>query len=149
MNTVAPPCGLCIPVVVATDTLDQGIHDGDTIKLRPTWSQLTFPLRLIDCWCPEVQIRGLARNYPREKQQRILAAGHAARAALIQLLRPNPELRFAIPFDLVSNGNILELISFSRILGHLWANDIHVAEYLISKGHAFRTKEKGIAAGLA
>ena len=146
--TPPPPIGLCIPVQVASETYQQGIHDGDTVKLHPSWSKLVFALRILDCWCPEVQIRGKAKEFSQEKKDRILRVGQAARDELSDLLS-NRDLRFAVPFEIVQNYNIFDMLTFGRVLGHLWADEIHVAQHLVGKGLAFRTKQECIDAGLA
>lgn len=97
--TAPPPIGICFPVQLARETRDEGIYDGDTVKLRAYWSDRVFSARLLDCWAPEIVLRGNARTYSLAKQSRILAAGQQARDRLVQLLTSTEDLRFAIPFS--------------------------------------------------
>lgn len=142
----APPYGLCLPVRLSGEA---AIYDGDTLKLKPTWSELEFTLRLLDCWCPEIEMRGKARDYTVQRQAKIKQAGVAARDELQRVLSDASRLSFAIPFTIFSDLKMSQMLTFGRVLGHLWADDINVAAHLVEKGLAFRTKTECMQAGLA
>jgi len=144
-----PPVGICIPVRIAEAARKGGITDGDTIRVHPAWSQLEFPVRLLSCWAPETRIRGNATQYGIDKQKKILAAGAASQLGLAELLGSGSDFRLAVPFSLIREANIFDLMTMGRLLGYLWVEDVNVSLWMCARGFAFATKEELLAADLA
>lgn len=139
-----PKPGIVFPVEV------ESVHDGDTVQIRRIGSDLIIPLRLLDCWAPEVSIRGNARAFDDAKQSRIIEAGLAARDALRGLaMDPNASCVVEIPFATIRDRNLMDLFTFGRLLAFLWVNDENASRYLVDRGLATATKEELIEKGLA
>ena len=141
-----PPVGIIFPVLIAEETYKSGIYDGDTVKVRRLGSKFFFPVRIIDCWCPELIIKGKAKSLPVRQQKRIVKAAEAARESLVDLLHMHKPLLFHLP---VLSWDLSELITMSRVLGNLWAGNYSVAEWMVEHGHATRTKKELSERGLA
>lgn len=96
------------------------IVDGDTVDVEIT---RVVRVRLLDCWAPE----------------RYSAAGPASTANLKKLLE-NVHVTLWVP---VYSGEVADIWTFSRVLGHLWSTadaDKSVSQLQVEQG--FATKEK-------
>lgn len=151
----APAIGLCIPVTIASETFNEGITDGDTVRVHRSGSDLHFPVRLLGCWAPETKIRGNAVAYDQAKKMRIVSAGRIARDGLVQLLGgQSKEIRLHVSFDIIKGKDITDLITMGRILGELWvingdvSGDVNVSTWMCERGYARATKEELEQAGL-
>jgi len=95
------------------------VIDGDTIEIE---IRRTMRVRLIDCWAPE-------RN---------TSEGPAATANLRRLVG-NGNVTLFVP---LKSGDVSELFTFGRILGHVWpeGSNRSLSELQVDQG--FATKEK-------
>ena len=100
--------------IIAGDTVDVEISR----KVR---------VRLKDCWAPEKRSRDIV-----EKQKGMAAFSHLA-----TLLHEEDVVLF-IPAD--EQGEIKDIFTFGRVVGHVFLNEEDMSEHMIESGHA--TKEK-------
>lgn len=99
------------------------VRDGDTVVVRT--GSLSWAIRLIDCWVPE--------------------RGETARKAAsftYNWCSANKELIVHIPWPSGKSDNVLSYLTFDRIPGHLYANGESLAEALVERGLAGKTKEE-------
>ena len=117
-----PTHGLSIPIQIVD------VYDGDTLTVE---IKFRVKVRLLDCWSPEVRTRDL------EEKKRGLAARDFVRGIAL-----NKKGTLWIPSRNVKTiGNLL---SFDRVLGHIWVSDDKksLSETVVEAGHATKTKVK-------
>ena len=125
---IAPPPGITLDAKVLR------ILDGDTFEAR-ILIPIVFKVRLIDCWSPEVTLRG--NTTPEEKLR-----GLEAKAYLEQLIDGQP-VRVHVP----GRRRLEDMSSFGRVLGRAWitAEGIplprDISSRMIEAGHATKRKE--------
>jgi len=112
------------PIGFTTKAKVTRVIDGDTIDVEITRK---IRVRLKDCWAPEKRSRDIV-----EKQKGIAAFSHLA------TVLNDKEVVLFVPAD--ENGEIKDIFTFGRVIGHVFLNDEDVAEHMIQTGYA--TKEK-------
>lgn len=126
--TQRPPTGICVPVEY------ERARDGDTIEVRLCGGALTWAVRLIDCWCPELH-RGS------DDSRRVARAG---RDYVNETLRSadSGDLHWFVPLPKgsVSGANILKLTSFDRLPGYLFIGSKTLNQILVERGFASTAK---------
>ena len=113
-----PPLGVVARAVV------ERIIDGDTLQARIEWP---FRIRLVDCWAPEV--RGSERE-----------AGQASKEHLEKLAPVGSPVVVAI--DSEKADSLGDLLTFGRIVGHVWREGDVESLSQIMVGAGFATAEK-------
>ena len=112
--------GHCGPAFVS-----KAAHDGDTVYLTPLGGRLIWPIRLIDCWAPELRDPGGIEA--RDHCRKLLAAA----AGKIWMEIPAPR----------SKAWPLADLSFERVPGYVWLNETTTLnEAMIAAGHATPTR---------
>jgi endonuclease YncB( thermonuclease family) len=100
-------------------------HDGDTVYVTPHGGILEWPIRLIDCWAPELSEAGGIEA--RDHCRKLLAAA----AGKLWLFIPPPRHQKWPLADL----------SFERVPGYVWLNETTTLnEAMIAAGHATATR---------
>lgn len=113
-----PPPGLCIPVVV------HQVRDADTIVVRLPRSPYRWPIRLIECWAPELKTE----------------AGKKAKAFVEDVVADVDQLYLWIPAP-GEVENLLKNLTFDRLLGHLFIDsETTLSEMIVRAGHATQHK---------
>ena len=112
-----PQHGLSLPVHF------HRCRDGDTVEVRLSLSERVWAIRLIDCWCPEL-------NKPGGLEAKAFAQGVLGAAGELTLFIPMPHYV----------DNLLKNLTFDRIPGHLFVGDDNLASLLIAAGHATEAK---------
>lgn len=129
--TQCPPYGVCVPVTFVR------VRDGDTIEVQILGGAMTWAVRLIDCWCPELH-RGSEVLRKLARAAREFAGDVCARA-------DDGDLRWFVPAPKLEAGvtglNILAHISFDRVPGYLYVGPSQTLnQMLVEKGFASSTK---------
>lgn len=96
---------VCPPRGITLDAVCSRVIDGDTIVCRTV---IQYRVRLLDCWAPESRTKDL------EEKRR----GIAAKERLISLAERQP-VRVHVP----STGSLSDIMTFDRVLGHVWLID--------------------------
>lgn len=91
-------------------------HDGDTVTVE---IRRQFEVRLKDINAPELKDEG----------------GVQARDFLTALLKDQP-LTLFVPA--VHDDKLMDSLSFTRVVGELWAGEINVGNHMVAFGHAQR-----------
>ena len=102
------------------------VIDGDTVDVEITRK---VRVRLKDCWAPEKKSRDIV-----EKQKGMASLAHLA--AVID----DKEIVLFIPAD--DKGEIKDVFTFGRVVGHIFYNEEDMSEHMIESGHATRYKVK-------
>jgi endonuclease YncB( thermonuclease family) len=112
-----PPFGLHLPCNVVR------VIDGDTVEIGLPGSTYQWKLRLIDCWCPEMNT----------------AKGKAAKAAAEELLKEATCSVFIPAPKHITN--LLKNLTFDRIPAHLFIGpDMTLNSAMCLAGHATKKK---------
>lgn len=116
-----PPLGLTKACQVVS------VVDGDTLDVEVRY---VVRVRLLDCWAPESRTRDAC-----EKQR-----GLAAKLHLEALAAPGSPAVLFVPGT--PSGELAELITLGRVLGHVWIADDprSLSERQRTSGHATATK---------
>jgi endonuclease YncB( thermonuclease family) len=115
-----PPLGLYLPVRL------HRVVDGDTIEIKFRLSERIYPIRLLDCWAPELKDPG-----GQEAKQFVKDYLSKCRFDIV-LYIPLPKDPF----------KILKMLTFGRILGHIFVSQNEtLSEVIVSSGHATKTKQ--------
>jgi len=112
-----PPFGLCLPCCVVK------VRDGDTVEVSTIGGGMVWPIRLLDCWAPELRTPG----------------GEAAKKAAEHYLEQGPvSLWIPAPDDLT---RLTKLLSFDRVPGHLFIGSTKtLSSMMVAGGFATRTR---------
>lgn len=115
-----PRVGLCIPVRYSR------CRDGDTVEVSLPQSAYVWAIRLLDCWCPELNKPG----------------GREAKEFAESVLEDCEDLFLFLP--IVSPiTNIAKILSFDRLVGELWVSPTQTLnEMLVEAGYATRAKTR-------
>jgi len=113
------------PGIVARALVDRVI-DGDTLVLHVQWP---ITVRLQDCWAPEMRGEDAVD-------------GAASRRQLLDLVPVGSSVLVEIQSE--HAGNLGDLMSFGRVVGHVWAEgeESHVSEQMVAAGYATSEKER-------
>lgn len=116
-----PPLGLAKACQVV------GIVDGDTLDVEVRY---VVRVRLLDCWAPESRTRDACEKL----------RGQAAKLHLEALAAPGSPAVLFVPG--AESGEIAELITLGRVLGHVWIGDDprSLSERQRTAGHATAKK---------
>ena len=99
--------------------------DGDTIEIQFPGSERVWKIRLIDCWCPEL-------DTPKGKEAKQYAEK-------IMKGCMNPVVYIPIPRDIY---NLLGNLTFDRILGYIFVGEaMTLNEIIVLAGHGTKTKK--------
>jgi endonuclease YncB( thermonuclease family) len=123
-----PPRGLCQSCDVVQ------VIDGDTLEVQIT-PAYRWRIRVLDCWTPES--RGPKRTPAGDR-----AKAHAAKLIAEAKAAGQPFCVF-VPFDFHGHDepiNVLRLVTFDRVLGHVYVGEESFAEKMIAAGHATKNK---------
>jgi len=111
------------------------IHDGDTLTVEVT-RQIT--VRLKDCWAPETGMRNGNRRITHDERER----GQQSRDELERLLNecggvvtlfvPTTKDRSSIDAELA--------LTFGRVVGEIWDEDLNIGDELVRRGFATAKK---------
>lgn len=116
-----PPPGLCLPVTIAE------VRDGDTVVVQLPRSPYKWPVRLLECWAPEL-------NTPEGKKAKAFAQEVLFDIDQLYLWIPAPQ----------EVEVLLKNLTFDRLLGHLFLDsETTLSEMMVRTGHATKDKPKG------
>lgn len=111
------------------------VIDGDTLIVRPRGFTSEVRVRLLDCWCEE-----LNSGSPEEREQ-----AHRAWKFSESRCEINREhLTLHVPFPKEALGiwdGLMKALSFGRVHGHIWLDDDHTLEESLIK-HGLALLEK-------
>ena len=102
------------------------VLDGDTVEVE---IKRTMRVRLLDCWAPETRTRDEAEK----------AKGLKAKSCLKQLVG-DKEVTLFIPTE--DEGELQDLLTFSRFLGRIYINGFDVGERMVQLGLASPQKKE-------
>lgn len=122
----APPQGLSLPCTFVN------VVDGDTVDVRV---QLTFRVRLLDCWAPESHETGR----PGEKAAGLVAKQDLAGKVLAKT--------GTVWIPIAGATQMLDVMTMERVLGRVWVDgmDQDLSEWQRRRGNASRTKAEELA----
>lgn len=109
------------PLGVTTRAHVTRILDGDTVELE---LRLPIRVRLLDCWAPELRT----------------LEGPAAKEALAKLLPVGSKVVLHVPTD--KARNLADVLTFGRVLGHIWRKGKNASAEMVKQGHATKDKQK-------
>lgn len=116
-----PPLGLYLPVRF------HRVVDGDTIEIKFRLSERIYPIRLLDCWAPEM------------KESGGLEAAEFVKDYLTGL-RTDLVLFIPLPKD---PFKIFKMLTFGRILAHIFVSQTEtLSEVIVQAGHATKIKQR-------
>lgn len=123
------------PKGIVTDAKVINVVDGDTIDLK---IEKIIRVRLRDCWCAETRTRDLE-----EKQKGLAAKDHmedllGKRFVYFGRKRFDKDVVLFIPAD--EDGEIKDVFTFNRVLGHVFVDGEDVSERMVMDGHATKKK---------
>lgn len=110
----APPPQLSIPCTITE------VYDGDTVTVSVT---LPLRVRMLDCWAPELSDPGGAESRDH------LKAAASGKAAILQI-------------PLAKADRLDDVLTFGRVLGYLWVDDINLSTLQVGKQHATRSRPR-------
>ena len=117
-----PEPGFCAPVYFVR------ARDGDTLEVCIQGTALTWAIRLIDVWAPELH-SGEQRQQAAASKAFLEETMHAADPSQLRLFVPPPKTL-----------NVLASLTFDRIPGYIWIGDVCLNELIVAKGYASSTK---------
>lgn len=101
------------------------VIDGDTVVVAVSDSGREYPVRLLDCWAPELSEPG----------------GREAKAAAERIIRAAKKTFLSMPWP-DDSAHPLAVLSLGRILAHVFVGPGRtLSELMVRHGHAFATKE--------
>lgn len=109
-----PPHGICLP------TRNIRVIDGDTVECDFLGGRVK--VRFMDCWCAEDRDEG--------------GPGDQAKNFLETLIEDRTDLSLYVPIE----SAVHRMLTFSRLLGYLFAGQRSVSEIMVSSGHAMKEK---------
>ena len=108
-----PPFGVAMPCKIIE------VYDGDTLVIESVGGG-RLRVRLLDCWAPELKDPG----------------GIAARDFCRLAVEQSIETAIWIPFK----ANIAAMLTFGRVLAHIYCNGHNLTELIVAAGHGSLTK---------
>lgn len=115
-----PPYGLTLPCIV------RRVIDGDTVEISLPGSDRRWPIRLLDCWAPEL---------PTE-------AGQIAKRAAEELVADADQTSVFLPAPRDAM-KLLAMTTMGRLLGHVFLRtDQTLSEAMVQRGMAFKEKPR-------
>lgn len=127
-----PPFGVCVPAKV------ERVYDGDTVWVR-AWNPTTnttsidaHAIRLIDCWCEELDSPDPAKR----------AAAERAKAYAEALLPVGQPCTVFVPFRAKGKTfSLMDVITMGRKAAHVFTDRGEVSSLMVEAGHATREKQ--------
>lgn len=119
-----PRSGITLPVELSR------VIDGDTIEVHRLGSNAVYKVRLLDCWCAEMNTED----------------GRRAKQYAESVLRKAKELYVSIYFDSL-DGDLIDVVgkltTMGRVLGDIWVDDdTTLSQVMVNGFHATKTKQK-------
>lgn len=109
------------PLGVTSRAYVTRILDGDTVEVE---LRLPLRVRLLDCWAPELRT----------------PKGPPAKVALEKLLPVGSKVVLHVPTK--KARNLADVLTFGRVLGHIYRKGKNASAEMVEQGHATKTKQK-------